>query len=66
MEIGDKVTLREDSEWADYLPINPPSGVEGVITHINTEDEWGLEVEVMWYDEQYIKNSYPKSDLELI
>lgn len=74
MNIGDKVTLKADSQWAnpkeDYLKKSNPLGVVGIITEILSFDPDDLCIDVTWeafYDNcEPIMNTYSPDDLELV
>lgn len=74
MNIGDKVTLKANSQWAnpkeDYLKVSNPVGVVGIITEILSFDPDDLCIDVTW-DAFYengdpIMNTYSLEDLELV
>lgn len=74
MNIGDKVTLKLDSQWAnpieDYLKISNPVGAVGTITEILSFDPDDLCIDVTWsvfYENgDPIMNTYCPDDLELV
>lgn len=77
MRVGDKVTLKLDSQWVkrwdtikDDLRIDNPVGVIGVITDILPFDPDDLRINVTWASFQEtgkpITNSYAEYDLDVI
>lgn len=74
MNVGDKVTLKLTSKWANheekYLHVSNPIGVVGTITEILPFDIDTLNIDVTWstfYENRHpITNTYTYEDLEVV
>lgn len=74
MNIGDKVTLKADSQWAnpkeDYLKKSNPLGVIGTVIDVLPFDSDGMTIGVNWnttYENgSPIVNTYSEEDLEVV